>query len=120
MLLFREQDGACRIEKVRVETLITFIYPQWNNPNNDEKLAEWWSRNLRAVEDHERGHEITSRNASREIYDTLYYLPSYPTCSELKQAADARAQAVIAEAKKTDDTYDLETDHGRRPTGQNP
>jgi predicted secreted Zn-dependent protease len=117
---FREQDGSCRIERVRVETLITFTYPQWNNPQRDQKLAEWWGRNLASVEDHERGHEITAGKTSQEIYDALYYLPPYPSCNELKQAVDAKAQAVQEEAKKIDQEYDRITDHGRLQTVKNP
>lgn len=118
--LFREQDGTCRIEKVRVEALITFTYPRWDNPSRDEKLAEWWSRCLASVEGHERGHEIIARDASRDIYDALYYLPPSPSCNELKLAIDAKAKAVVEEAQKAQEKYDRETDHGRHQTSLNP
>ncbi len=117
---FRMQDGTCRIDLVRVDTLITLTYPNWNNPNDDQKLAAWWRGSLAALEDHERGHELTAGNTSKRIYDALYYLPPYPSCDELKQASNARAEALIEEARKTDQEYDRVTDHGRLQTITNP
>ncbi len=113
---FRAQDGTCRIDRVRVDTLITFTYPQWNNPNDDQKLAEWWRRSLSSVEDHERGHALSAGKTNQEIYDALFYLPPYPSCDDLKQAINARAEALVEEAKKADQEYDRVTDHGRRQT----
>jgi predicted secreted Zn-dependent protease len=73
--IFRAQDGSCRIDRVRVDTLITFTYPRWNDPKEDLKLAEWWGRSLASLEDHEGGHAGTAKLASQEIYDALNQLP---------------------------------------------
>jgi predicted secreted Zn-dependent protease len=117
---FRAQEGLCRIDRVRVDTLITFTYPRWNNASKDQQLVEWWGRSLAALEDHEAGHEENSRKTSQEIYDTLCRLPSSQSCDELKQAINDRAQDVLEKAKKIDQEFDRVTDHGRLQTVKNP
>ncbi len=98
---FKEHDGVCGINHVRVETVITFTYPRWKDASSDKKLAEGWHRNLAALESHEKGHEEIARKASRDIYEYLQMLlPAYQSCDELKLAANALAEAVLEEAKK--------------------
>ncbi len=111
---FKQHNGVCAIDRVRIDTVITFTYPRWKDMSSDQKLADDWNRGLVALEDHEKGHEEIDRKASQDIYDNLYLLlPAYPTCGELKLRADALAQAVLEEEKKNNKEYDRVTEHGR-------
>jgi predicted secreted Zn-dependent protease len=65
--------------------------------------------------------EEIARKASQDMYDYLYVLlPAYPSCGELKQKADALAQAVLEEEKKNNKEYDRITEHGRLQAVQEP
>ncbi len=117
---YRAEEGSCRIDRVRVDALITCTYPRWNNTGADPKMTEEWGRRLVQLEKHEGEHEGIDRKASREIYDTLAQLLPAPSCSELEKEIATRAQAVIAKAQERNDELDRVTDHGKRPVEANP
>lgn len=111
---YKRLGTLCAIDRVRVDTAITFTYPRWMSAGSDPKLTEAWSRGLAVLVSHEKGHEEIARKASQEIYGSLHVLlPAYQSCDELGRTANALAQAVIEEANKKDKEYDAMAEQGQ-------
>jgi predicted secreted Zn-dependent protease len=116
---FKDHDGVCSINHVRIETLITFTYPRWKDTGSDRKLVQGWYSDLAVLENHERGHEEIARKTSQDMYEYLHMLlPPYQSCTDLKHAANALAEAILEESRKKDLEYDRVTDHGRLQTAE--
>ncbi len=117
---YRLENGACRIDRVRIDARLTFTYPRWNNPDADPKVTEEWQKRLVQLERHEGEHEGIARQTSKEIYDTLAQLPPAQSCGELQKEIETRAQSVLAKARERDDEFDRVTDHGKRSVDATP
>ncbi len=117
---YKMENGSCRIDKVRVDTRIVFMYPRWDNPNAEQSVVEEWRERITQVEQHEAEHERIDRRTGEEIRDAITRLPQFPTCADLEKELDARAQALIAKGREEDEEFDRATDHGRKVADANP
>jgi predicted secreted Zn-dependent protease len=104
-------DG-CATGPIKAELEITFVFPQWNEPEHASELVERWDAYLTALQRHEDGHKGIALAAGCEILQALETLPSYTSCSELEQRADTIAENLLEYYRQQEDTYDQETDHG--------
>ncbi len=108
------ENGSCRIDRVRVDTRITFTYPRWSSPDAAQDVTEEWGRRVAQLEQHEGAHEGIARRTGREIYDAIAGIPPAPSCGELEKEIEARAQAAIAKGREANEEFDRATDHGKR------
>ena len=111
---YRAENGSCRIDRVRVDTRITFTYPRWSNPDAAQDVILEWGKRVARLEQHEAEHEGIARSAGQEIYDAIAGIPPAPSCGDLEKEIEARAQAGIAREREVNEEFDRTTDHGRR------
>ena len=67
---------------------------------------------MTALQTHEDGHKEIGIQAGHDILRTLEGLPSYPTCDELEEAADAAGEGVLDRYREQEIIYDQTTRHG--------
>lgn len=111
---YRAENGSCRIDRVRVDTRITFTYPRWSNPDAAQNVTLEWGKRIAQLEQHEAAHEAIDRRTGQEIYDAIAGIPPAPSCAELEKEIEARAQAAIAKEREANEEFDRATDHGKR------
>ncbi len=114
---YRAENGSCRIDRVRVDTRITFTYPRWNNPDAAPVVTLEWGKRVARLEQHETAHEGIVRRTGQEIYDAITGIPPAPSCGDLEKEIEARAQAGIAKEREANEEFDRATDHGKRVAG---
>lgn len=111
---YRTENGSCRIDRVRVDSLIVFTYPRWTGPAAEPDVVDAWRKRIAHVEQHEQRHAEIDRATGQDLYDTLAGLPPFPACAALEKEIAARAKAILANGREANNEFDRITDHGRR------
>jgi predicted secreted Zn-dependent protease len=91
-----------------VEATITILMPVWVGRDTARAVERTeWDRSLRALSDHEDGHDTRARAAIQQLHDTLENTRA-SRLSSVYASEKARVQRVS-------DAYDTATRHGQRP-----
>ena len=109
---WREQrDGRCQIDRSRTQLNATITLPRLGG--GDAQQRQRFEQYLGALREHELGHYRIGQAAAAEIDAALLATPEYPSCTELQQQANRRANAVLQRHLEHERRYDRETGHGR-------
>ena len=109
---WREQrDGRCQIDLTRTQLHATLTLPRLSG--GDAQQRQRFEHYLGALREHELGHFRIGQAAAAEIDKALLQTPEYPTCAELQQQANQRANTVLQRYIEQERRYDRDTDHGR-------
>ncbi|MFV9683479.1 DUF922 domain-containing protein [Pseudomonas sp. NY15367] len=109
---WREQrDGRCQIDLTRTQLHATITLPRLDG--GDTQQRQRFQQYLSALREHELGHYRIGQAAAAEIDAALLTTPEYPSCAELQQQANRRANAVLQQHVERERNYDRETGHGR-------
>jgi predicted secreted Zn-dependent protease len=109
---WREQrDGRCRIERTRTRLHTIITLPRLGG--GDAQQRQRFERYLDALREHEQGHHRIGQAAAAEIDAALLATPEYPSCTELQQQANQRANAILQRHAEQERQYDRQTGHGR-------
>lgn len=100
------RDG--KAQGLVVDATVTIELPVWvgRDAARAVERAEW-DRFRAALSDHEDGHDTRARSGIQRLHDTLEDTPAR-RLSSVFQSERARIQ-------RASDSYDSQTDHGRRP-----
>lgn len=107
-----KNNGECSIVNLRVETDVVVTLPKWIDVDSTPSLAPRWRVFETALQNHERWHVGTARQATREIYDALKDI-SAPDCLLAENRAKQTAQEILNRNAEKNDQYDRSTGHGR-------
>lgn len=109
---WREQrDGRCQIDLTRTRLSATITLPRLGG--GDAQQRQRFEQYLGALREHELGHYRIGQAAAAEIDAALLATPEYPSCTELQQQANQRANAVLQRHVEHERRYDRDTGHGR-------
>lgn len=109
----RRSGNHCAIQAPKTHVDVTLTYPQWiPAAGTPRSLITEWQQYIVALQHHEKGHQAHGIAAGKEVLQTLNRLPTYSSCKELNQVANAAAQAVIKRYNQQDLAYDEATKHG--------
>ena len=109
---WREQrDGRCQIDLTRTQLHATLTLPRLSG--GDAQQRQRFEHYLGALREHELGHYRIGQAAAAEIDTALLQTPEYPTCAELRQQANQRANTVLQRYIEQERRYDRDTGHGR-------
>ena len=107
----RQNDGRCGIDSVRTELTATMTLPAPSDPAIARNPV--FVSYLAALKRHEQGHYEIGRRAATAIDAGILGLAARDRCDTLGAAADALANARIAEARDIEQRYDRDTGSGR-------
>jgi predicted secreted Zn-dependent protease len=108
-------DNTCRISKATVNTDVKITLPKWQPARKaSPALRDRWQAYINALTIHEEGHQQNGVSASGEILSTLQAFPTYSSCEQLSQAANAASNRLIQKYAQRDAEYDRSTGHGAR------
>ncbi|HSX45959.1 MAG TPA: DUF922 domain-containing protein [Candidatus Saccharimonadia bacterium] len=107
-------DGlTCSIVNVAVGVHVGQVLPDWNpTASSDSGYAAKWRSFMANLQTHENGHRDLDIQYASKIKQDLKGLQGV-SCSGIKQAADATANADLAALNWANDNYDAQTDHGQ-------
>lgn len=109
---WREQrDGRCQIDLTRTRLNATITLPRLGD--GDARQRQRFEQYLRALREHELGHYRIGQAAAAEIDAALLQTSEYPSCAELQQQANRRANAILRRHAEQERQYDQQTGHGR-------
>lgn len=109
---WREQrDGRCQIDLTRIQLHATITLPRLGG--GDAQQRQRFEQYLSALREHELGHYRIGQAAAAEIDAALHATPEYPSCAELQQQANRRANTVLQRHVEQERRYDRDTGHGR-------
>jgi predicted secreted Zn-dependent protease len=109
---WREQrDGRCQIDLTRTQLNATITLPRLGG--GDAQQRQRFEQYLGALREHELGHYRIGQAAAAEIDAALLQTPEYPSCAELQQQANRRANAILQRHTEQERQYDQQTGHGR-------
>ncbi|VXC98661.1 conserved exported hypothetical protein [Pseudomonas sp. 8Z] len=106
-----ERDGRCRLTLTRTQLLTQMTLPRLGG--GDAAQRQRFAQYLQALREHEQGHYRIGQAAAAEIDAALLATPEYPSCAELQQQANQRANAVLQRHAEQERQYDRDTGHGR-------
>ena len=106
-------DTGCIPGRVSVDLDIHMILPRWDTPPGaDPRLIGRWNRYLAALRNHEDGHRNRAETAAGELRRALLRERA-PDCQTLENRLDSMANALLADLRKRQTAYDLETNFGK-------
>jgi predicted secreted Zn-dependent protease len=107
----RLPDGRCGIDHEHTSLAVTMTLPAPTDPAiaHDPVFVTY----LAALRRHEQGHYEIGRSAAAAIDAGISALAPRDSCEALGAAADALANARIAQARETEQRYDRDTGSGR-------
>lgn len=109
---WREQrDGRCSIDLTRTQLTATITLPRLGG--GDARQRQRFEQYLSALRKHEQGHYRIGQAAAAEIDAALRATPQYPSCAELQQQANQRANAILQRHSEQERQYDRQTGYGR-------
>lgn len=109
---WREQrDGRCQIDLTRTRLNATITLPRLGG--GDAQQRKRFEQYLGALREHELGHYRIGQAAAAEIDAALLQTSEYPSCAELQQQANRRANAILRRHAEQERQYDQQTGHGR-------
>ncbi|QMV64561.1 DUF922 domain-containing protein [Pseudomonas berkeleyensis] len=109
---WREQrDGRCQIDLTRTLLNASITLPRLGG--GDAQQRQRFEQYLSALREHELGHYRIGQAAAAEIDAALLATPEYPSCAELQQQANQRANAILQRYAEQEWQYDQQTGHGR-------
>jgi predicted secreted Zn-dependent protease len=111
---FNETSGGCRLTRLDVTCDVTTTLPRWANQRDGSAgLKQGWSTYFSALSLHEAGHKDIGVRAAAAVEDEVGRLASQPTCRELEQAVEAKAQGILERFRRDELEYDRTTRHGQ-------
>lgn len=109
---WREQrDGRCQIDLTRTQVNASITLPRLGG--GDAQQRQRFEQYQGALREHELGHYRIGQAAAAEIDAALLATPEYPSCAELQQQANQRANAILQRHAEQERQYDRQTGHGR-------
>jgi predicted secreted Zn-dependent protease len=92
---------------------VDYTMPQWNVEENvSTDLKNRWDRFYKQLTIHEEGHIQIALDTAYETLKQFYALPSFPTCTELDDAAFIIGRDLKYAAWDKGDLFDDTTNHG--------
>jgi predicted secreted Zn-dependent protease len=82
-------------------------------------LAAWWDRSINGLTLHELGHEKVLLKEVARLEGALSTVP-YSSCQDLRQTAQDLIRVAYKRMRISQDSFDLVTQHGRRPAPPSP
>lgn len=107
-----KNNGTCKIVNLSVTTDVVVTLPQWAEASATPSLAPRWKVFETALQNHERWHVGSARQATREIYEALKDM-SAPDCLLAENKAKQVAQEILNANERKNEEYDRSTGHGR-------
>lgn len=106
----RRPDGQCGVTTVQVRLHVTMTLPDLKEAPAD--IAAQFARYAAALDTHEEGHRRVGRIAADQVHSALLARPPAASCQQLEAEADRAAHDVVERAKRKDQDYDRDTQHG--------
>lgn len=118
---WRNRNGECTIEYVRVNLHLIYKYPKLVH-SVDYKTRRWWKTFIEKLTVHEEVHGQISTKAAHELDDLLERLGPQG-CDNFRERVRQKANVVIEKMNQRQRDYDKLTEHGlkqERNIGQFP
>lgn len=108
-----QQGDRCRLTTIDIALESEITLPHWEPPADASgQLVANWDHYTKALKQHENGHREISIAAGEQVLQQLLSLPSYATCTELRTAAKAIVDDILAQTSSEQRNYDSNTQHG--------
>ncbi len=108
-----EAAATCGLTRLDVTCEVTTTLPRWADQGRaTPELRRAWATYLSSLALHEAGHKDIGMRAAAAVRDEVGRLPPEPTCRQLQQAVEVKAQAILDQFRSEEAEYDRTTRHG--------
>jgi len=112
-LHYKTCEGGCAIESVGTTVHVVMTLPRWEDFSNGPwALQDEWNRYMRALLEHETGHQEHAVMAAREIEQAISRLDPCGTPREIETQAHGLASEILEKYVVIEREYDARTSHG--------
>ena len=106
---------SCDVVDVTSQVNIKVTLPRWVGLEDlDPEVREEWERYDKALAEHENGHRDLAVEAGKKIEEEIRKMGSRENCSVLKRDANRIGRRIVSAYERLSESYDRETDHGRK------
>lgn len=112
-LHYKACGGGCAIESVGTTVRVVMTLPRWEDFSDGPwTLQDEWNRYMRALLEHETGHQEHAVMAAREIGQAISNLDPCSTPQEIETQATGLANEILKKYLAKEHDYDVRTSHG--------
>lgn len=104
---YREADGRCSVDDVRVTVRAHVILPRWRDWRRaDQELRIIWDTLAGDIKRHEESHMSIAKNHARMLEDSLRALPRMRSCEDLADKVEIVTDRALARHDDEQNEFD--------------